>query len=231
MGLEEFVNKIKSLFVQSLNGTNTSIEDQIYNKKIVSIIERNIILSLYEGDNYNQLENSEDKKDYEKLMTSMISKRNSATMILVEELCNPKHFNAFHKSEFNSYDDIVNGLISNPQISYSEIFKDNQRLFDYETAKKIYDEILVPYYKMLGFPTRIDSDNIERPYDFCIIDFDTNRISESKSAELRQYYLERGYSPSIIEEIIRHPESGLAPSEVLLLQQYKEEKSKEHLKR
>lgn len=232
MNFEEFISEIKKIFIKSLNGlSEANIEQQTYNKAVVSIIERNIISPIYEEENYAELEDSDNEKDYEKITTSMIGARDLATQQLIMKLCNPENFTVCNSSEFNSYDMFLKTLISEPYVSHSEVFINGKRLFDYETAKKLYKEILVPYYKMLGFPTRTDENNIEEPYNFSILDFNTNRISEDESAKLKKHYLEKGYMQSTIDELIMHPESGLAPSEVMLLHQYKEEVSKGHLKK
>ena len=202
------LDKIKKIFIQCLNGLNgAKFDEQIRNKKIISIIESNIISPIYEEENYEQLLYSDDEKDFEKAMTSMIVTRKWATKTLIKKLCNFKEWNGVFLNDcFNSENVIV---------------MEDKRLFDYVTAKKLYKEILVPYYKMLGFPTRVDN-NVDEPYNFNLIDFNTGFISESESLKLKKYYLEKGYSSNVIDELImQYPDFGLTPSEVMLLEQHR----------
>lgn len=116
-------------------------------------------------------------------------------------------------------------------VAFGQIRINGENLFDYASAKELFNQILIPYYKMLGFPVKMNESGIEEPFNFCLEDFNTGLISEKNAEEMRKYYLAKGFMLDDIEYLVEHPESGLTPSEVGLLNQYKNEISHGHLKK
>lgn len=236
---EEFVTRIKQLFHQSSTATSNSIEEQIYNKLILLIIERNIVDSIYTYENYDKKPEAETEQDFELEMTDMVFNRSALTKGLLTKLCNPNNWTADSYSEFMSYNDILDKLVNDPNsIGYSNgrIKKGNNDVFDYETAKKLYDELLVPYYISLHFPTKKDGNNNDVPFAFCLEDFESFRPTENRIAKVTKHYMDNGVPSNVVEKMLQRQYTTdgvvrMAPEEVILMEQYREEMSKGHLKR
>ena len=129
------------------------------------------------------------------------------------------------------YSDIIEKLKNRPEDFASAILDvGTYQILDVETSQKLYDELLIPYYKQMGFPVKEDENHILKPYApvLGLLNGDTNQFSFSEHIEskVKGLYEKDGTSASIfLDYIHRSPQwvkeqVFLSPKEMILFHNY-----------
>ena len=279
---EEFCEQLKQVWKSYLNAETDDLEEQVYNKTALLLIEYNILRNLYgkklekareifakENDvRYEEtvvpIPESEKskfsffkKKEQTRIKRKRISEKEDEGRDLYSDLIFARILeireiiNCIWSVDYavplayfkDTYKEIIDALKEYPQeIGYcgGNIILNNKILFDYETAQKLYEELLIPYYIQMGFPVK-EEDGKKVPYAFVLgkFDGDNNRLEKdyviTKKAE--NFYREKGIDWNLLYQFTKpqfdYWQDGekvrigwinetmfLSPSEIALLGKY-----------
>lgn len=292
---EEFCEQLKQVWKSYLNAETDDLEEQIYNKTALLLIEYNILGYLYgkkiekareifakENDvRYEEtvvpIPESEKskfsffkKKEQTRIKRKRISEKEDegrdlySDLIFARILGIREIINCIWGVDYavplayfkDTYKEIIDALKEYPQeigkCHGGSILVNKKGLFEYQSAQKLYEELLIPYYIQMGFPVK-EEDGKKVPYAFVLGEFDgdDNKIqAEYQIARAaKEFYIEKGVDGNLWYRFTKpqfdHWQDGekvhigwinetmfLSPSEITLLGKYDFiEKNEENLAR
>ncbi|MEE3343169.1 MAG: hypothetical protein VZS44_03675 [Bacilli bacterium] len=180
---------------------------------------------------------SKKEKNIENMLSDIIYARYKEIMPVIVCLSRKTMGGLTHYNG-QSYKDILEKIKKSPR-SIGEcwggiIKKDNIDFWDKNNIDNFYNDILIPYYIKMRFPTKEDENKKLIPYAPLIGYFDGNRNevipTRGKKFELKEYYKEQGKKQSIFDSFIEQhygydlywldEQVFLSPSEMLLFDKY-----------
>jgi len=233
---EEFLQKLESLFQESLVPTEEE-EADLKNHFRLFVIEKEILNALNEEwidavENVDFDNPDEVQKSEYNAMHPIYMRTHALNLSALKYFGTDDFYTPYATIPFREYKEVIDVLKDSPESVTEGILWSGYSLIPKETAKVLYQKLLVPYYKMKGALIRRKENYEEEPYFPLLVHFDeeyfeTEDWNEEQVESAIKKYQEIGVNEEDIEELINFTKEtngigfGLAPGEVSVLRKLK----------
>lgn len=231
---DEFIKELMKLFYKSLQPPQNE-EEELKNQYRIFAIEQEILSSLsISEDMINKVENA-DTEDPEELKMAEELAMNPLYMRFVS--LDIRILNNYILGEFacpitstNNYNEMLNQMKEHPERIGTEIhWAFSEPLIHPNTARVLYEELLIPYYLKMGALQRKNKNGQIEPYFPLLITFDDehflkDKFNSKKFEFAKEYYLSQGLSEKqfnlLIDFLEKNKNLGIAfaPKEAFFLE-------------